>query len=213
MKKGLARKIIKRVTAEKQVELPHLYAIGLKAGNWRAFFSEDRFKLIIARSLNETVDKREYKKTLVGYLITDKWLCLVLHTTIEKLHSFLMHFNAEVKNTIQRLFERTDKTVFTERIRHLNLQMEDLTQRLFSRRPMNGYMLVNLLIGREVELQYYSPHLTRMQDKLRNYKYSSVYDYAGAKKSVHNAHCIKSMVRVHLLKSSECDEPVILIFK
>ncbi|HEU4716471.1 MAG TPA: hypothetical protein VFU15_01505 [Bacteroidia bacterium] len=155
--------------------------VQLAIGEWRELFTESEYKLIIAESLNETVVTRGFHTILNGYLITKRRVCLVLHGDREKAQAMLDVFYRNVKKQLLRRLHAKPAEMQKEIIHRLALEGHEGHRHLFREFPLYNYVLVRLITGRPAGVLYYSPHVERLKERIRNYPYCSAIDYSGAK--------------------------------
>jgi hypothetical protein len=161
-----------------------LFDFTLNIGSWKTVFTENQYKILIAESLNQAVCHEQLKRTLVGYLITNQRVFLVLRIKPGLVQKFLNFFYDAVRSNIRKHFEEMDKKILRKILQQNEISMEDLFDNLFTQRRLRNENLVRLITGRNVVLKYYSPHLQKMKDQIRNYNFCSAIDYSGAESPV-----------------------------
>jgi hypothetical protein len=176
-KKNKKEEIIIEELIEIRPAIPCL-AYTLKIGKWKSLFPRNELLILVSESLNLTLKHHRFCETLVGYLITDKRVCLILQPDSQP---FLDNFYLNTRDEIMRRLDQLDKNFLKKRLHELEINLGDLTHHLFEQRNLLRNELYWLMLGKEVKLPYYSPHLARLKDRIHNYPYCSAIDYSGAK--------------------------------
>ena len=52
---------------------------------------------------------------------------------------------------------------------------------LFKKYPFYNEYIKKLITGQKIKLPYYDPHVTKLEDQIRDYNFCSAIDYSGAK--------------------------------
>jgi hypothetical protein len=178
----------RKENAPPQVEI---FSFTMKIGDWKKIFRPPFYKTLIAASLNCTVHK-EFRNVIVGYLISDRRLCLVLRMEEKKVRKLLEHFYAHLRSEISNSLDAVapaDMEYFTKEIDNARMN----SRKLFTEYPLKDEQLIRLLTGRKVDAPYTDPRVARLKDQIRNYPFCSAVDYAGG----------ESPVLVKVLKSKE----------
>lgn len=148
-----------------------IYSYTLKTGKWKKLFRNGYYKTLIAEALNSTVYRGEFRNSIIGYLISERRLCLVLRTEYKKVHRMLNVFYSKLKEEIERSLEEAGKS--TEPLRNL-----------FTEYELKNTQLIKLITGRKVILPYTDPQLERLKARIRNYPFCSAIDYRGGESPV-----------------------------
>lgn len=163
----------KEEPAEKSAA-PSNVTVMLRTGAWKTVFTGDTGEILLAEALNATVTATGFHHALAGYLFTPRRVCLVLYLEEKKVQSFLHLFYDEVKKLLRQYEERVPQEKLSA------LYETQLFHPLTSANPW----LTELLLGKKVRLPYENPQLTRLKERLRNYRFCSALDYTGAKSPV-----------------------------
>jgi len=161
----------------------------LKIGEWKKLFPEEEYKFMIAKAFNqctynrhETDQYNEGKVSIAGYLITDCKVCLVIDNTEPALITrLLMMFYDKIRELIRLGLDRIKKPSPAKTGREETAPADTPYHNLFEKYPFTNYQLIKLITGQKVDLHYYDPHLALMKDRLQDYNFCSVINYAGAK--------------------------------
>jgi hypothetical protein len=173
-------------TDERLVHKPDelsIHNIGLIIGPWKKLFTDEQTKILIAKALNYCAYHEGMH--IVGYLITERRVCLILNINKTDIKQMLLLFYDSVRHYINKyrdwqknqhwqIDESVKELVITERFRDL-----------FKQYPLMNDDLVKLITGQKVTLPYYSPHLAILKDRVRNYNFCSAIDYSGAEGPVY----------------------------
>ena len=151
------------------------YNLLFHMGKWKKLIPDERRKLIIAQALNKCVCRKRFQ--IVGYLITDRRVCLILDKRKTKLKKGLKSFNKYVEKGIIHYLKKQ------ERRHHYNDKDQENQQfilgDLFKRRTLYNQNLIKLITGRKAKLPYYSRHLARLKDLIHDYNFCSAINYDG----------------------------------
>ncbi len=166
-----------------------IFSISLKISEWKKMFPEPRFKWIIAEALNEWIEIthaefNEHESNpfyLVGYLITSRRLCLVLKIKKSNIDKELHHFYDILKTIIIKNLGEANLDFESSFSKEENAHETNASYNLFDKIGEPNHYLTQLIIGRQVKLPYYNPHLVRLEDSVHNYNFCSAIDYSGAK--------------------------------
>jgi hypothetical protein len=158
---------------------PSIQAISLIIGAWKGLFPEEQNKIIIAEALNYYSCSEGL--IIIGYLITNRRVCLVLETDKGNMDKMLTLFYEGLKRAVQQYHDRLIALDMRTYNSKGEIKKEGLFASMFVQRPLVNDYLIRLITGREVNLPYYNPHLARLKDRLHNYNFCSVIDYSGAK--------------------------------
>ena len=162
-----------------------LSVFSLKIGEWKNLFTENEYKLMIAKSLNYCAFNEyprkhdDFNVEIVGYLITAQQVCLVLSMEPANVNKMLMFFYKMIKDEI-RLGLDNPMACRNKKRTGDSSSTETLYMNLFEKHPLNNYLLVKLITGQKTELGYYNPRLALMKDRIHDYNFCSALDYAGA---------------------------------
>lgn len=160
-----------------------IFSFTMKIGDWKKIFRPAFYKTLIAVSLNYTVHKGEFRHMIVGYLITDRRVCLVLYTEHKKVRRMLDHFYRCLHDEIHRSLEMADapeRDYFLSEI----TGFENAHGKLFTEYELRDIYLIRLLTGREPNVLYPDARVLRLKERLRNYPFCSVINYNGGESPV-----------------------------
>ena len=163
---------------------PPQTSLVLKIGHWKNAFTEQQCKVMIAESLNLTVSESEFRHSITGYLITRRRVCLVLRIDPRRVRKMLHFFYEAMKKKIEGYSGIEHKIIPVDHSKRDHEESKQLQEPLFEEFPMLNHLLVKLITGKTVVLPYYSPHLERLKERIRNYPFCSAIDYSGAKSPV-----------------------------
>lgn len=176
-------KRIKYNISQIQVPGPELLSFTLKTGSWKKMFRPEYYKTLIAEALNDTVYKGEFSNSIVGYLISEKRLCLVLYIHQRKVRRMLDKFYANLNQQIMNGIEALNSKE-RERFGAEITSYEQMPEVLFSEYKLRNNALVKLLTGRRVYGPDPDGNVQRLKNRLRNYQFSSIVDYKGGESPV-----------------------------
>jgi hypothetical protein len=159
---------------------PGIFPVALRTGEWRILFTEKERAILIAEALNSTVADREFRQSVVGYLITERSVRLVLRTDQWKIHRVLHCFYDHLRSNIKGSLERRRNQQLKNILEQERMNREELFEHLFRQLPFTNDNLARLITGREVNLPYYDPALQRLKDKVQAAEFCSAIDYGGA---------------------------------
>lgn len=148
----------------------------LVMNSWRHEIPQERRNIIIAEALNSCTIHKDFK--LLGYLITNRRLFLIGASEVTPFQEVLQYFYHQVSLGIIN---------YKKMMNHYHDEaylLSENTHQLFTKYPFYNSYIKNLITGKEVNLQYNDPHLSRLKDYIHNYNYSSAIDYAGGKSPV-----------------------------
>lgn len=160
-----------------------IFSFTLKIGEWKKVFRPAFYKTLIAVSLNYTVHKGEFRHMIVGYLITDRRVCLVLYTEQKRVRRMLDQFYRCVHDEIHRSLEMADtaeRGYFFSEI----TGFENEHGKLFTEYELRDIYLIRLLTGRKANVLYPDARVLRLKERLRNYPFCSVINYKGGESPV-----------------------------
>ena len=160
-----------------------IYSYSLKIGKWKKKFRAGYYKTLIAEALNCTVHKGEFKNTIVGYLISERRLCLVLRTEYKKVHRMLNVFYGHLKEEMEKSIEAA-KPNGVELSNKVVGNAEEHLLNLFTEYELKNAQLIKLITGRKVRLPYTDQQLERLKERIRNYPFCSAIDYSGGESPV-----------------------------
>lgn len=169
-------------TLRKEHSSPEIFSYTLKIGNWKKTFRAGYYKTLIAEALNCTVHKGEFRNTIVGYLISDRRLCLVLRTEHKKVRRMLNVFYGNLREEIAKSLEAMNKSEAA--LLPKSPGIEKQLQHLFTEYVLKNTQLIKLITGRKVRLPYTDPQLERLKASIRNYPFCSAIDYGGGESPV-----------------------------
>ncbi len=163
----------------KLVDESSIHAISLIIGAWKRQFTDEQNKVIIAEALNYYTYREGL--TIVGYLITNRRICLVLETDKGDMENMLVMLYEGLKRAVQQYHDRLRNLGLTTYDNKQQEEKNELFTDMFIQRPLVNDYLIRLITGRHVDLPYYNPHLARLKDRLHNYNFCSAIDYSGAR--------------------------------
>lgn len=174
------------------------YSFMLQAGEWRKWFTEEQYKLIIAQALNDCVYYEELGPTrmvITGYYINSQRVYLILKARHAAINKVLDLFFEKVRNAIRmELNKWLHLPGHFEKKEQLDMiRMYEV--RLFEKFPFINDWLVHLITGRKVVLkcydtesdtyvEYFDPRLERLKRMIKQETYCSAIDYAGGESPV-----------------------------
>ncbi len=159
-----------------------VYCTELHIGTWKKKFSSQQRTIMIVSGLNKLTDRHKEKCHILGYLITNRRVCLIVEIERNNMERVLEDFNSFIAKEIHlALHENSDVYVMDALD---GISEGKLMGALFTAYPFYNNDLMRLLTGRVPNYDYYNPHLEKMRDHLRNYNFSSALDYTGAKSTV-----------------------------
>ncbi len=140
---------------------------------WRTKMQEEKANVIIANALNKCV--YFVSARIKGYLLTKRRLFLVFENTNEESRIILEAFNefllAEIFDYLRSLPRHQRELIF---------DLED-DEELFHEHRFINPTIKKIIIGEEIELPYYDPHVEKIEKEIKNYNYCSAIDYSGAR--------------------------------
>lgn len=143
----------------------------LLIGRWKCRFSLEQLKLFLVENLNYCVEMEGLRIT--GYFITGRRLFLILKCIEDESSSPLEGFYKQVR---QQLRNRWQEFLYYKEVDAGNRDVE-----IFREDNTVNEVLVKLITGEKVRLDYYSPGVAKLKNYIQNYKYSSALDYSGGK--------------------------------
>ncbi|MBL0358431.1 MAG: hypothetical protein IPP72_16920 [Chitinophagaceae bacterium] len=174
----------------KPLFLSEQYRFVLTAGPWEKWFSEEKYKAIIAMALNDCLQNKEKGMAEIcinGYLIKGRRVYVVWEIPAGYLYKLLDFFYWRVRETIRgelrvpgKWYDRGDAGEKPEILKAIESP-------LFERSLLGNEWLLQLITGNQIELEYYSPKLERLKNIIHGEAYCSVIDYAGGQGPVNIA--------------------------
>lgn len=158
---------------------PSIHSVTLTIGVWKKHFPELQYRIIIAQAMNVCIRKGDL--TVVGYIITEKRVCLVLKMDKKDIYQTLQTFYNSVKREIREYREWMESRNLIRDNKGRFVKIDDPHSELFIQYPFCNENLKRLITGRQVRLSYYNPSLERLRDLVHKNNFCSVQDYAGAK--------------------------------
>ncbi|MCB0837842.1 MAG: hypothetical protein KDD99_14315 [Bacteroidetes bacterium] len=154
-------------------------ALTLIIGPWKKYIPDYRRKILISEVLNQLVYHENLK--IKGYLITKRRVCLILDIEKEHLNHLLKVLYKKVEESAREYIHQSLHPcrlgLWEERPEEEEYESQRL--KVFKRCAFTNFFLIDLLLGKKVELGYYNPHVARLKDMVRNYPYCSAGDYRG----------------------------------
>jgi len=143
--------------------------------SWCKEIEEEQRNIIISEALNYC----SYYENLevLGYLITKRRLFLIARSRRVLFDKILTVFYNQVAKGIAAYKK------INGGYKHELVLVND-THKLFRKYPFYNKYIQKIIIGQQINLPYYDPHLVRLKDQIHNYNYCSALDYAGGKSPV-----------------------------
>ncbi|WP_299113989.1 hypothetical protein [uncultured Winogradskyella sp.] len=151
------------------------YNLLFHIGKWRKLIPDERRKIIIAQALNKCVCRKRFK--IVGYLITERRVCLILDKKKTKLKKGLKSFDKYVEKEVKHYLNRHGYIHHETHRKHKGQRF--ILGDLFKCCTLYNQNLIKLITGRKAKLPYYSSHLKRLKDLIHDYNFCSAINYDG----------------------------------
>jgi hypothetical protein len=166
----------------KPIQSRNTQHIMLVAGEWRKWFPEEQYKVMIAIALNDCVCNEEPgagKIDISGYLIAGRRIylvCTIRPAHVKKVLDFFYH---KIKEAILHELDKWYQLpgYIEKREQHGMIRMDEI--KLFEKLPLHNEWLILLITGRSIKLKYYDPKLARLKRIIRNENFCSAINYAG----------------------------------
>ncbi|WP_420571489.1 hypothetical protein [Kordia sp.] len=148
----------------------------LVMNSWRHDIPQEYRNIIIANALNHCTIHKQLN--LIGYLITSRRLFIIGASETTAFQEILYNFYYQVETGIAEYKKRVNEY---DDVYH---KVHYAQHKLFTPYPFYNDYIRNLIIGKDVELDYYDPYLARLKAYIHNHNYCSALDYAGGKSPV-----------------------------
>ena len=157
------------MSTAKQKPTHKKHSLLLHLGPWIEDLPKDEVPVIVSIALNYCVYHEKIKIT--GYLITRSHVCLIMISHKHDIHHILTVLSEQIEAGVYaylKLDKEEEKLVYLHDKYHM-----------FTKHTLQNRYLIQLLIGKDVVLPYYSPKLKRLQALTHDYNYCSVMNYKG----------------------------------